>query len=209
MSPPEKRPAPLTSQLSEIRGRITRTQWIWLTNAGVCIITLGVGFIAIQAPWQERRQQLASQYAEESERSDLLKEILQQRSVLRTLEKKLLLEGGATALTSQISQLAAEAGLQIESVTPQPELVIDPYLKYQIEIQASSSLTNVLRFLHSVENHVPVLWADQLEIGEFPGESSSTFSGIPFERQSPDAQKSSDLHQVKLIIGALSRQRTS
>ena len=209
MNPPQKTQPALASQLSDIRGRVTRTQWIWLMNTGICILTLAIGFMAVQTPWQDRRRQLQSQYAEEKEQTELLWGISTQRKELQKLEKSLLLEGGTTALTSQISRLASEAGLQIESVTPQPEFPIDPYLKYQIEILANSNLVNALRFLHSIETHQPLFWVDQLEIGELLVEPSTTFAGISFGQESNTAEQVSDQHRIRLIVGALSRQRTS
>ena len=208
MKPTEKAPTALFSQLNEVRGQITHTQRIWLMNVGVFLVTVVAGFVTIQIPWQEHRRQLAAQYAEETERSELLQEILNQRTQLQGLEKKLLLEGGATALTGQISRLASESGLQIESVAPQPELALEPYMKYQIEVLASSNLTDVLRFLRSIETHEPLFWVDQLEIGELPSESLN-FSSASFDGQPTGQKQPAELHRIKLIIGALARQRAS
>ena len=208
MKPSEKAPTALLSQINEVRGQITQTQRIWMMNIAVCLVTAVVGVVAIQMPWQEHRQQLAAQYADEKERAELLQAIVGQRTQLQTLEKKFLLEGGATALTGQISRLATEASLQIESVAPQPELALEPYMKYQIEIFASSSLMNVLHFLRSVETHEPLFWVDQLEIGELPGETLS-FSGMAFDQQTSTQKQPADLHRIKLIIGALARQKVS
>ena len=197
MKQPEKAQTALLSQLNEARRQISQTQRIWMMNIAVLLVTGVLGVVTIQIPWQEHRQQLATQYADERERAELLQGILNQRTQLQVLEKKFLLEGGATALTGQVSRLATESGLQIESVAPQPELAVEPYIKYQIEILASSTLANVLQFLRSMETHEPLFWVDQLEIGELPGEAMRSAG-------SPD-----DSHRIKLLIGALTRQKAS
>lgn len=208
--PPEKAGAasPLLSQLKEARSQITRTQRALLLGGAIFGLALVAGIAVIQMPWQEQRKNLSMQVEQESERSELLLGIQRQRSELSTLEQKLLLDGGPTALTSQISRLAAEAGLRIESVTPQQELTLEPYTKYQLEVIASSNLLNLLRFIRSLENHEPQFSVDELEVGEFQSETSQPI--IPFDTtlteqrsfQPPEQQR------VRVLIGAVSRPKT-
>ena len=117
--------ASILSQISEAKSQINRTQQLMLVTFGVAILTLAAGFFIIQVPWQERRQQLTNLYGEEKERSELLLAIQRQKADLQGLEGKYLLKSGATGLASQISNLAAQCGLQIDSVTPQPEVVAE------------------------------------------------------------------------------------
>ena len=186
----------ILSQINEVKSQITRSQKLWLITLGIGLTTLGLGVALIHLPWQEHRQRLANQYNEEKERSELLLAIQRQKTELQGLEDKFLLRGGATSLTAQISQLGAQSGLQIESVTPQPEMAADPYIRYQIEIMANSNLANLLRFLRILEDRRPLLWVEQMDIGEA-------------SRSSQDPPLQQEQQKVRFLIGALSRQKAS
>lgn len=193
----------ILSQINEAKSQITRTQRLMLITGGVVTVTLVLGVVFIQLPWQEKRRQLSSSYSEEKERAELLQSIQRQRAELQGMEGKFLLEGGATGLASQLSQLAAQAGIQIESVTPQQEVTVEPYTRYQLEIVALSNLANTLRFLRAVEEHRPLLWVEQLDMGEPPEASVSFSSGDKTSLKTDDRQK------IRLILGAVSRQKAS
>ena len=208
-APPTKNPSSssILSQINEVKSQITRSQKIWLVTLGIGLTTLGIGVMGIQLPWQERRQSLAAQYNEEKERSELLLAIHRQKNELKTMEEKSLMQGGATTLTGQISQMGAQTGLQIESVAPQPELAVDPYTRYQIEIIATSNLANLLRFLRAVEDHRPLLWVEQMEIGEWVADSAPARIGPTQEDQPQPLQQ--EKQKVRFLIGAVSRQKSS
>ena len=120
----------ILSQISAAKSQINRTQQLLLVTLGMGILTLAIGVLMIQVPWQERRQQLTSRTGEEKERSELLRVIQRQKTDLQGIERTFLLKGGATGLASQISDLATQSGLQIDSVTPQPEIVTGPYTRF-------------------------------------------------------------------------------
>lgn len=183
----------ILSQISAAQSQISRTQQLLLVTLGVGILTLAIGVVMIQAPWQERRQQLTSRTGEEKERSELLLSIQRQKADLQRIEGTFLLKGGAAGLASQISNLANQSGLQIDSVTPQLEVVVEPYTRFQLEILATGNLANVIRFLRTLEDHRPLLWVEQLDMGEPPAE---TFS-----------QK--DHQKIRFLIGAVARQKVS
>ena len=193
----------ILSQISEVKSQITQSQRLWLLTLAMGIAVLVIGILTIQGPWQEHRQQLASRYNEENERSELLLAIQRQKTELQGMESKFLLQGGATTLAAQVSQLARQSGLQIESVTPQPEMAIEPYLRFQIEITAISDLTSVLRFVQAVEDQKPLLWVEQMDMGEPPVEPLSLL-GIPEEKTPFQMRKQ---QKVRFLIGAVSRQR--
>ena len=212
MSPPPEKAlsaGPLLSQLKEARSQITRTQRALLLGAGVFGLALALGIVMIQLPWQEQRKRLGTQAQEETERAELLLAIQRQRSELSTLERKLLLEGGLTALTGQVSRLAVDAGLRIESVTPEPEAPIEPYFKYQLEVIASCNLFNLLRFIRSLENHEPQFSVDELEVGEVQADSSQPI--IPFDTtlSQPQSFQPPEVQRFRVLIGAISRPKTA
>ena len=197
----------ILSQINDAKSQISRGHQLLFVTLGVGILTLGIGISTIQLPWQEKRQQLASRYSEEKERSELLEAIQRQKTDLQEMEGKFLLQGGATGLTGQISQLANQSGLQIDSVTPQPEVVVEPYTRFQIEIFATGNLANALRFLRSVEEHRPLLWVEQMDMGEPPGEPvSSSFTAAYDEKP---AFQPKDQQKIRLLIGAVARQKIS
>ena len=195
----------ILSQISEAKSQITRTQRLWLITFGAVFLTLIIGVALIHIPWQERRQSLAARYSEEKERSELLLSIQRQQAELQNMESKFLLEGGATGLAGQISQLAAESKLQIESVTPQPEVLVEPYTRLQIEITATSNLSNVLHFLRAVEEHRPVLWVEQLDLGALSSEGSAPLNEKGEGTASVPGQ---ERQKVQFLIGAVSRLKT-
>lgn len=193
----------ILSQINEAKSQITPMQRLLLTTVGMLIVTLGIGILFIHLPWQEKRLQLASQYNEEKERSELLLNIQRQKADLQSIESEFLLEGGITSLAGQISQLATQSGLQIDSVTPQQELVVTPYTRYQIEIIATGDLFSVLQLLKTVEDHRPLFWVEQLEMGGTPTETRPLF---PVSIEKP-ADSSDGRQKVRLLVGAVSRQK--
>lgn len=192
----------ILSQISEAKSQINRTQQLLLVTLGMGILTLAIGALMIQVPWQDRRRQLTSLYGEEKERSELLLAIQRQRADLEGIEKSFLLKGGAPGLGSLISELAAQSGLQIDSVTPLPEVVAGPYTRFQLEILAAGNLANVMIFLRTLEDHRPLLWVEQMDMGDPPAETFPSFTAFgessgfqPKERQ-----------KVRFLIGAITRQ---
>ncbi len=192
-------------QINEAKSQITRTQQFWALTLGIGLVTLAIGIVGIQLPWQEQRQRLAVQYREEKERSDLLLELQRQRIYLQKMENQFLLQGGATVLEGQLSQLATQSGLQIESVTPQPEVVAEPYTRFQIEIIATGNLNNILQFLRTVETHRPLLWVEQMDIGAPPTEVVP----MMMAPEETSANKQQDQQKVRFLVGAVTRQKTS
>lgn len=199
MTPPSPAKAPSSSsilaQINEAKSQINRTQQLLLVTAGIVIITMAIGVSAIHLPWQEKRQSLASLYSEGKERSELLRAIQRQKTELQDLEGKFLLQGGATGLAGHISHVASQSGLQIDSVTPQPEGVAEPYTRFQIEIVAIGNLNNVLRFLRAIEEYRPLLWVEQMDLGESPMEDEKATA------------KGKDQQKMRFQIGAVTRQR--
>ena len=185
----------ILSQISAAKSQINRTQQLLLVTLGMGILTLAIGVLMIQVPWQERRQQLTSRTGEEKERSELLRVIQRQKADLQGIERTFLLKGGATGLASQISDLATQSGLQIDSVTPQPEIVTEPYTRFQLEILATGNLANLMRFLRTLEDHRPLLWVEQLDMEEHPTETSSSTA--------------KDQPKIRLLIGAVALQKVS
>lgn len=181
----------LLSQISAAQSQMNRTQQLLLITLGMGLLTLTIGFLMVQVPWQERRQQLTSRTSEEMERSDLLRVIQRQKADLQEIEREFLLKGGATGLASQISQLAAQSGLQIDSVAPYPEVVVEPYTRFQLEILATGNLANLMRFLRTLEDHRPLLWVEQLDV-EDPSQEK-TFSSLTAK----------DPPKIRLLIGAV------
>ncbi|MDO8730409.1 MAG: type 4a pilus biogenesis protein PilO [Candidatus Omnitrophota bacterium] len=187
----------ILSQISAAKSQMGRTQQLLLVTLGVGLLTLAIGVLMIQVPWQERRQQLASRTKEENERSELLLVIQRQETELKEIESTFLLKGGATGLASQISDLAAQSGLQIDSVTPQSEVVAEPYTRFQLEILATGNLANLMRFLRTLEDHRPLLWVEQLDVEE------------PSKTEKISSSTAQDQPKIRLLIGAVALQKVS
>ena len=207
MSPatPVKSDAPLSilSQISTVRSQIDPTQQLLLVTLGMGILTLAIGVMMIQMPWQERRQQLTSLYSEENERSELLLAIQRQKANLQEIEGAFLLKGGAPSLANEISNLANQTGLQINSIMPRPEVAADPYARFQLEILATGNLANLIRFLKTLEDDRPLLWVEQLDIG---GPLTETSSAV-FDEKSVFQPK--EQQEIRLLLGAVDRQKVS
>ena len=207
MSPatPVKSDAPLSilSQISTVRSQIGPTQQLLLVTLGMGILTLAIGVVMIQMPWQERRQQLTSLYGEENERYELLLAIQRQKANLQEIEGAFLLKGGAPGLANEISNLANQTGLQINSIMPRPEVAADPYTRFQLEILATGNLANLIRFLKTLEDDRPLLWVEQLDMG---GPLTETSSAV-FDEKSVFQPK--EQQEIRLLLGAVDRQKVS
>lgn len=196
----------LPEQLQEIRSKISPQQTLWILSAGVLLLTFLAGVLLIQNPWQEKQRQLGSLSAEEEQRGSLLLSIANQGRTLQMIEQGRMLVGGSPVLTSHIARIAKETGVEIESVTPQPETALPPYIKFQIEVGASSKLQNLIRFLHALEKNRPLLVADEIEI-QNPESSASKAMGA-FGSSSPpkrSVQISKETRRVRLLISSYNR----
>jgi len=72
----------------------------------------------------------------------------------------------------------------------------EPYTRFQLEILATGNLANLMRFLRTLEDHRPLLWVEQLDMGEPPAKTFSSFTA-------------KDQQKIRLLIGAVARQKVS
>ncbi len=167
--------------------RIGRSQRIGLLSGALLLAALWVGTVGIYRPWAQNRSRLTEQIREEEERAELLSTIATQRGQLLDQQKKVLLPGGASGLTSEVSRLASQTGMQIESVAPQPQLSFGPYTQFQIQVVASTTTRQLLQFLRLLENHGSFLRVDQCEVGTppIPGGSGTERGPIPLQESNP------------------------
>ncbi|MBI3322825.1 MAG: hypothetical protein HYZ94_04000 [Candidatus Omnitrophica bacterium] len=156
---------PLGGRLSDLSGRMSRSQRFWAMTAALVLGTVFLGMTFIQAPWQEKRREMGSRLEEEKQRSELLLSIQRRRDAVRKNEAEILLEGGGAELTGEISRMASEAHMAVESVLPYPDVEVAPYIQYEIEIVATASPEALLQFLRSIEAHRPLLMLSEMEIG--------------------------------------------
>ncbi|MBI3323525.1 MAG: type 4a pilus biogenesis protein PilO [Candidatus Omnitrophica bacterium] len=192
----------LLSRLSDLGSRMSRTQQLGILTASMLLGTALIGITTIQGPWQESRRETGSQLEEEQRRSELLLAIQRKRDTLQKSEQELLLQGGAPALTGEVSHLAAGSQLSIESVAPQPDLSIQPYTQFQIEIVATARLENLLAFLRSIESHRPLLMLNEMEIGEAAAGSPL---GVGPPQKTPAGGEDPQRQYVRMKIGAVGR----
>lgn len=163
----EKGPAPtpsLSNRLQDLGARISPTQRLWLVSVGIAAAASLIGNTLIQTPWRERSRQLAARYTDQQQRIELLRALEQQDRMVSQRGKGQLLEGGSPVLTDQISRIAKENKIAIQSVTPQGETALAPYTKHQIEVKTLARIEDLARFLHAIEHHQPFLTVDEMEI---------------------------------------------
>ena len=177
---------PLPPQLSSIGEKLRGVQWKWLVTAGVILLALAIGITQIQGPWQQRRAQLQSRYAEEWQRGKLTLSLHAQGNRLVKQEQTILFPGEARDLTGEVTRLASEAGLQVDSVIPQTAGWVGPYKRSQIQVAGTTTFVGLLKFLRAVEKHDPLLRAEQ----------------VTLNRSSTNSKR----HQVELLISSFSRQ---
>ncbi len=189
---------------------------LWIVSFLTLSAALGIGLFGIQSPFQQRRGELESQYGKEQRRSSVLSGLSAIKGQLDKLQSALLIQGGTPALTRQVTKLASTAGVQIDSVSPQPEMTFGPYSRVQIRLLATSTYAQLLAFLQLLEGHEPLLKIDQLEVGEpvAPAAVSRPPGAVtspPATRPFPDTERapSSDRQSIRLLIGAFSQRRSS
>ncbi|MBI3615982.1 MAG: type 4a pilus biogenesis protein PilO [Candidatus Omnitrophica bacterium] len=197
---PSKARGLLKSHLSSMGEQIPRSQKLLLLTIGMIVATGTAGLVFIHAPWVERRLLLLEQEKQAEERLTLASTLHRQTAELERLKKAVLLQGGTPNLISEVSRLASKAGLQIESVAPRTELNLGSFTRFQIEVEATSNLLNLLNFLGTLEQHEPLLKVDRLEIGEIPAGESSRSEGEMLLVPSGEYQKAT------LVISAFSKQ---
>ena len=195
------------NQLGEMSSQISHAQRLALITLAVAAATFGIGIFMIQIPWQESRRQLTGAYQENTERGSLLASLQQQISSQKKQEKELLLEGGTPVLTSEVTQLASEAGLEIESLVPRDETNLPPYTKLQIEVSGSALPAHLLSFLQKMEQHRPLLVLNELEIGNRLKPGSSAAFGTS-KKPAPEFSPN-DTREIRFLISAYSRPQGS
>ncbi len=157
-----------SAQMEKFGSRINRAQYLWALTAGMLLVAAFLGSFFIQGPWQQQRRILENRFGEEVQRAELLKVLDNLNRQIGKLEEQLLFKGGTPVLTSEVTQLATNFGLEIESVTPKEPLPLSAYRKLQIEVQASATFNNLLLFLRALETHQPLLLVSELEIERRP-----------------------------------------
>ena len=187
--------------LQSLGDRISRTQKLLAMTTSILLGTLGIAFFGIYQSWQQNRLQLEKQYGLERNRMELLSKINDNRQHLEKLEARLLLTEGD--VTDKISRLADKSGIQIELITPQPDVSLGLYSESQLQVIATATFPDLLQFLRSLEQHDPLLKIDQLEIGEptsqLPQGPFRTYERLKTFSIENDRQK------VKLLVGAFSK----
>lgn len=191
-------------QIGELFSRTTQTQALTFITAAFLLGALLVGFVFIQGPWAAKRQVLNTTFTEELQRSELLIQIGSSLKQTKDVEKDLLIQGETPALTSQITRLATNYGLDIESVVPRDEVVLEPYRRFQIQVVATANFRNLLLFLDAVESHRPLLMVDELEVGQ-PIDEAPAFTGGRPPEEGVAFPKPEELarQRVRLVIAAL------
>ncbi len=188
-----------TPEISGLIERIPRAQRLWFLTAVLLSLTAFIGFSAIYTPWQQNRQRLERDCADEEARANLLMTIHRQGTKLKQQEKKILMgTGGTSTLTGQVSRIASANGIHIESVIPQNEVPFGPYTKFQIQILATSSFQELVRFLQAVEKEQPVLQIDQVSIKNLLQESQERAEAASADRQ-----------KTELLISGFAKRGTS
>lgn len=190
----------LKGQLNEWAGQVSHAQRVLWISVGILALTLGIGIFAIQIPWQESRKRIAKLQHENTERSQVLLSLQRSHNALKKTEQQFLLEGGSPVLTSQVTRLAAEAGVKIDSVAPRSESPLEPYVKFQVEVSATAESSQLLAFLQKIESHRPLLGVEELEIGQpTPG-----FRKPPAGEAPPE-----ETPKVRLLIGSYGKGKPS
>lgn len=190
--------------------RISQTQRTLLLIITVSLVTGFIGFTVIYTPWRQQRNQLEQQYQEEQQRSDLFSVIRGQEKKLTEQEEKLLLPtGGTAALTGEVTRLASQNAITIESITPQSQASFGPYTRFQIQVLATARFQDLFQFLRDLEQERPLLKIDQVEIGNSSQQTQERSREL--NRLNPEGitPASEEPQKTKLLISAFSKQGTS
>lgn len=213
MKPARASSASLIGQMGEFGSQISHAQRFILMTVIVLVVAAGIGIAVIQIPWQESRRKITGLYQENTERAELLTSLQVQITQLNRKEKDFLLSGGTPVLTGEVTRLAAESKLEIESVSPRDETTLAPYTKFQIEVFGSAIPENLLRFLQKLERYRPLLTLDELAVGNLQTSSSSQpVSGLRFmpgkQTKTPVEFNPDEPQKIRLVISAYSRTKS-
>ncbi len=189
--------------------QVARPQKLLILTALVLAGTVLAGFLFIQAPWQQKRRLFLEDLQQEQERSQLLSSIHLQSKQLQRQKERLLLEGGTLVLISEVTRLAAQSKIQIDSVTPQPDMALGPFTQSQILVEARSRLPQLLQFLHEVEQHEPLMKVDRLEIGEAPASSRTGPLQGPSQEEGTVSSAVPEEQKTALRVSAFTRRGNS
>ncbi len=194
------------SSFSTALEQLPQPQRMVLLTIAVFLVTGIIGVTVIYTSWQHQRTQLQRQYQEEQQRADLLSAIRGQEERLTEKEKKLLLPtGGTSVLTGEVSRLASQNGIAIDSITPQSDIAFGPYTRFQIQVLATARFQDLFQFLSALEQERPLLKIDQVEIGAPTQQTQESYRGFNRPEEGNSPPKPDDRQKTKLLISAFSR----
>ncbi|MBI3318347.1 MAG: type 4a pilus biogenesis protein PilO [Candidatus Omnitrophica bacterium] len=176
-------------------------------SASIAGGTLLLGLTMIQGPSQEKQSALQQKIKEEEERSSLLLSIHSQKGEIKRQEKRLVLEGSTADLTSAVSRLASKSGVQIESVSPQPEIDLGGYTRIQVQLTATAAFSDIVGFIHAIEQHEPLLKVEQLQVAWLKpaGGSAPASEAYPSKAKGPPPLPETGRQKAVLLLSAFSR----
>ncbi|MBI1953787.1 MAG: hypothetical protein HYS41_06670 [Candidatus Omnitrophica bacterium] len=202
------------SQLGSLFLKIPPQKQVALVSTGIVLSTLALGWFAIQKPYESQKIQGEAQIQLESKRTEVISGSALLSTELKKIRSTLVMEGGTPALTRRVTDLASQAGVEIDSVSPLAEASFGPYTRVQIRVVAASGYAQMMDFLRLLERHEPLLKIDELKVGEpsldRKGKSISGKPAALTTLQAPKTEEASAEGQpVQLVIGAFSKKGSS
>lgn len=199
------------SKLAERFLQIPREKQVGIVSAGILLSALTLGWLAVQQPYEGRRSLLENRIQQESKRTAILSHLASISGELLKIRSALLIQGGTPALTRQVTQLASQAGVRIESVSPQPEMTFGPYTRVQVRVVGACAYAQWVAFLRLLERHEPLLKIDELEVGERAQvlRRAKGASGQPSQPPAKEEENLPDQPSVQWVIGAFSQREAS
>ncbi|MBI1991919.1 MAG: hypothetical protein HYS71_01595 [Candidatus Omnitrophica bacterium] len=202
------------SKLGSLFLKIPPQRQVAVISTGIVLSTLALGWFAIQKPYESQKSQREARIQLEGKRTEVLSTLAGLSAELKKIRSTLLMKGGTPALTRQVTDLASQAGVEIDSVSPLAEASFGPYTRVQIRVVAASSYAQLMDFLRLMERHEPLLKIDELKVGgsspDRKGRGASAKLSVPTPPQAPGAaHDSAESQSVQLVIGAFSQRGSS
>ena len=138
----------------------------WLGPVLVPVVAVGIGWYGIYQPQRDRHVSAHAAYAEEQQKAALQRDIAEREALLRLYRERLPKTPDTDWLINQSAAVAAEAGIQLNTVRPDAPSAEKGYTRLIITVESVATYHELGRFVSQLESAQPFIHVDRVKVAE-------------------------------------------
>jgi type IV pilus assembly protein PilO len=134
--------------------------------SGILVFVVGIsmGWQRVHAPVEARRSQLTVQLASEREAQAVREQVAKLLGEIDQFRKRLAPEPETAWLVGEVGKLAKDAKIELASIAPQQQKLIQEFTHLSVIVQFSSSYHDLGKFLSVLESSRSFIRVDELSM---------------------------------------------